>query len=131
MMHYLECIALLEFLQKKLCNGQRQQVPVSVVEEVQQSVVALQKRLANERSSELTSSFRDVMEAICVVKNTEGILFLPDAMKTALNDGMDSLIHHICLLAYVYFKTHEFEPTEQVIPIMRRVVKSALMEGVL
>ena len=131
MMHYLECIALLEFLQKKLCNGQRQQVPVSVVDEVQQSVVALQNRLSNERSSELTASFRDVMEAISVVKSTQGIIYLPDAMKTALNDGIDSLLHRLCLLAYDHFKYNEFEPTEQIIPIMRRVVKSALVEGVL
>ena len=130
-MHYLECIALLEFLLKKLCAGQRTQVHVSVVSEVQTSVIALQKRLEKENNAEINSRIRDLMESVIAIKNTSGLVNLTESMKTTLVAGLNEISDTISLLAYRYFQTHEFEPTNEIIPVMRNVVSVALAKGVL
>ena len=131
MMHYLECIALLEFLQKKLFAGQRVQVPVTVVDEVQTSIIALRKRLEKENNAEIDSRIRDLMESVFVIKSTNGLVNLTDAMKTTLVSGISEISDLISLLAYSYFQTHDFEPTNEIIPVMRNVVRVALAKGVL
>ena len=131
MMHYLECIALLEFLQKKLYAGQRVQVPVSVVDEVQTSIIALRKRLEKENNAEIDSRIRDLMESVFVIKSTNGLVNLTDAMKNTLVSGISEVSDLISLLAYSYFQTHDFEPTNEIIPVMRNVVRVALAKGVL
>lgn len=131
MMHYLECIALLEFLQKKLFAGQRVQVPVTVVDEVQTSIIALRKRLEKENNAEIDSRIRDLMESVFVIKSTNGLVNLTDAMKNTLVSGISEVSDLISLLAYSYFQTHDFEPTNEIIPVMRNVVRVALAKGVL
>lgn len=130
MMHYLECIALLEYLQKKLFAGQRQQVPISTVSEVHTVMVALNKRLEKEQSVEVKARLRDIMESIIAIKGTQGLTVLTDSMKTTLTAGIDELIVDLSLLSFEYFKLHEFEPTDQIIPVMRNVVSVALEKGV-
>lgn len=130
-MRYLECIAMLEYLLKKLCNGQRTQVPVSVVTEVQTVIVQLNKKLENEKNHELTVRIRDILEAVEVVKSTTGMQFLTDTIKTTLNSGVSELVSILRLLAFEYFKTNHFEPTEEIIPVMRGVVGEALAKGVI
>ena len=130
-MHYLECIAMLEYLLKKMCAGQRVQVPVNVVDEVQTVIVALNKKLENEKSPAITVIIRDILEAVQVVKSTQGILFLTDTMKLQINSGIEELLSELRLLAFDHFKTNEFEPTEQLIPVMRSIVKEALAKGVI
>lgn len=130
-MRYLECIAMLEFLLKKLHSGQRTQVPVTVADDAQQVMVQLNRKLEDNQDTELRVKLRDTMEAIAEVNNVQGILVLTDAMKQALVSGVTDLLNTLQLLAFVYFKYNDFEPTEEVIPIMRNVVATALARGVI
>lgn len=130
-MHYLECIEMLEYLLKKMCNGQRTQVPVSAVDEVQTVIIALNKKLVNEDNTLLTVRMRDILEAVQVVKSTQGIMFLTEAMKDSINSGIEELLSCLRLQAFEYFKVNDFEPTPQIIPVMRSVVKEALAKGVI
>lgn len=130
-MRYLECIAMLEFLLKKLHSGQRTQVPVTVADDAQQVMVQLNRKLEDNQDTELRVKLRDTMEAIAEVNNVQGILVLTDAMKQALVSGVTDLLNTLQLLAFDYFKYNEFEPTEEVIPIMRNVVATALARGVI
>lgn len=130
-MRYLECIAMLEFLLKKLHSGQRTQVPVTVADDAQQVMVQLNRKLADNQDTELRVKLRDTMEAIAEVNNVQGILVLTDAMKQALVSGVTDLLNTLQLLAFDYFKYNDFEPTEEVIPIMRNVVATALARGVI
>lgn len=130
-MRYLECIAMLEFLLKKLHSGQRTQVPVTVADDAQQVMVQLNRKLEDNRDTELRVKLRDTMEAIAEVNNVQGILVLTDAMKQALVSGVTDLLNTLQLLAFDYFKYNDFEPTEEVIPIMRNVVATALARGVI
>lgn len=130
-MRYLECIAMLEFLLKKLHSGQRTQVPVTVADDAQQVIVQLNRKLEDNQDTELRVKLRDTMEAIAEVNNVQGILVLTDAMKQALVSGVTDLLNTLQLLAFDYFKYNDFEPTEEVIPIMRNVVATALARGVI
>lgn len=129
MMHYLECIAMLEYLHKKLHSTQRQQVPVSIVSDVQQVLIQVNRKLINEKNTEITVRIRDAMEAVEEVKQVEGILFLTQAMKDAIVTGVNELLSTLRLLTFNYFKYNTFEPTEEIIPIMRSVVNEALHKG--
>lgn len=75
--------------------------------------------------------FEDTMAALHLAQNTQGMLYLTDEMKTAIVDGVTECSSAIAVKAYYYFGTHEFEPTTQIIPIMRYVVECALAKGVL
>lgn len=130
-MLYLECIAMLEFLLKKLHSGQRTQVPVTVADDAQQVMVQLNRKLEDNQDTELRVKLRDTMEAIAEVNNVQGILVLTDAMKQALVNGVTDLLNTLQLLAFDYFKYNDFEPTEEIIPIMRNVVATALARGVI
>lgn len=130
-MRYLECIAMLEFLLKKLHSGQRTQVPVTVADDAQQVMVQLNRKLEDNQDTELRVKLRDTMEAIVEVNNVQGILVLTDAMKQALVNGVTDLLNTLQLLAFDYFKYNDFEPTEEIIPIMRNVVATALARGVI
>lgn len=130
-MRYLECIAMLEFLLKKLHSGQRTQVPVTVADDAQQVMVQLNRKLEDNQDTELRVKLRDTMEAIAEVNNVQGILVLTDAMKQALVSGVTDLLNTLQLLAFDYFKYNDFEPTEEVIPIMRNVVATALARRVI
>lgn len=130
-MRYLECIAMLEFLLKKLHSGQRTQVPVTVADDAQQVMVQLNRKLEDNQDTELRVKLRDTMEAIAEVNNVQGILVLTDAMKQALVSGVTDLLNTLQLLAFDYFKYNDFEPTEEIILIMRNVVATALARGVI
>ena len=130
-MHYLKCIALLEFLQKKLCIGQKQQVPVSAVEEIQRSMVSVRTMLQKESDPNQMAIIDDVMSSIIEIKETQGLVSLTEGMKNSLNAGLSELQASVALKAFEFFKVNDFEPTKQIIPIMRIVVQTALEKGVL
>lgn len=71
------------------------------------------------------------MESVFVIKSTNGLINLTDAMKNTLVSGISEISDLISLLAYSYFQTHDFEPTNEIIPVMRNVVRVALAKGVL
>ncbi len=130
-MLYLECMALLNFLLKKLSAGQRQQVPVSVTDEAQTILVSVRKRLQNENDTETMVAINDLMLAVNDVKKTDGLLYLTDTMKQSLIEGTQKLNDIVAMKAFYYYKVHDYTPTKQTIPVMRSVVRVALAKGVL
>lgn len=81
--------------------------------------------------AELTMRINDIMRAIGIVNNTQGLVVLSETMKKTLVDGLTEIHDNLCLKAFDYYKVNDFEPTEQIIPVMRRVVKVALEKGVI
>lgn len=69
------------------------------------------------------------MEALAEVEKVQGALVLTDAMKTAISEGITELLNTVQLLAFEYFKYNEFEPTPEIVPVMRAVVATALANG--
>lgn len=71
------------------------------------------------------------MESILVIKSTPGLISLTDVMKNTVSTGLTELSDIISLEAYKHFQTNDFEPTAEIIPVMRNVVSVALAKGVL
>ena len=130
-MHYLECIALLRYLLQRLCEGQRVQVPVTVVEEVISNLLNVKTLLGEEVSPKVQMLLNDNMVAASQIRDMQGMESLTGSMKDILVDGVNSIKSSIELEAFEYYKTHDFDDTEEVIPIMRSVVTTALAEGVI
>ena len=92
-------------------------------------MIALNQRLEQENDVNLQARIRDTMEAVYVVKNTQGLIFLTDSMMNSLVSGVSELMEMICMLAFRYDQLNDFEPTEQLIPVLRKVVEVALQKG--
>ena len=131
-MNYLECIQLLSYLLEKLYAEQRRQVPVSRLDEIQMIIVGVNKKLESEYAANPVLSIKvsDLQAGIISIKDTPGLQVLTEQMKQALVDGIIALRDELCLKAYFYYRTHDFEPTEKVIKVMRTVVEVALAKGV-
>lgn len=67
-----------------------------------------------------------MLEALEAIKTVQGLLYLTNDMKQALTDGVSTLKGTLQLEAFEFFKTNDFEPTEQIIPVMRGIVSAAL-----
>lgn len=130
-MHYLKCIEMLRYALSMLKAGQRMQVPVKSCDDVQTVIIQVQKQTAKELEPVAQSTLNDVLQAIQLAKETPGLLNLTEEMKDAIVEGVTELKSYIAIKAFNYFVTHEFEPTDTVIPIMRDVVQCALDKGVL
>jgi len=121
---------MLMYLLKKVYAGQRKQVPVSVCDEVQQVIIQVQKKLEKDLIPADQAVVRDLLNAVGLAADTAGILNLTDAMKNSIVEGIQELRASIALKAFEYYKTHDFEPTDEIIPIMRYVVEVAARKGV-
>lgn len=71
------------------------------------------------------------MEATHEIQSIVGVVFLTQSMKDALNSGIEELLTSLRLESFKYFQYHEFEPTPEIIPIMRNVVNTAIRKGVI
>ena len=79
----------------------------------------------------LRARLDDITSCYAVAKEAKGLTNLTDDMKKAFVSGINELRSAIYLLAYSYFQVNDFEPTPQIIPIMRSVVQCAIERGVL
>ena len=128
-MKYLDCIEMLEYGLKILKEGQRIQVSTNKMPELLMIVTGTSKKIGAEQSLMYKTTSNDLLQAIGVVQEMKSVKYLSDNMKQTLTDGLNSLKLEISKLAYDYYSTHDFEPTEEVIPIMRDVVKTYSLGG--
>lgn len=130
-MHYLKCIAMLDYLLKKLFSEQRKVVSVNALDEVLQVVENVIKMLPQENDVMLQVRLQDVQTAALTIKNTQGIMYLTDVMKNAIVEGIEEVRASLQCLAFNYFVTNDFEPDDNLIPIMREVVRTAASRGLI
>lgn len=124
-MPYFECISLLDYLLQKLFAGQRVQVSASVTDELLQVLSCVDAKLP-EQPPVFQMRFVDVMQAIKEISSTQGLLFLSDSMRQALVSGITEMKTVLQLDAFDYYRTHDFDVTDETIPILRGIVKTAL-----
>ena len=129
MMHYLECIQLLDYLLGKLHSKERVQVPVSVLEDLMTVISTVREKLAEETNPMLKARIDDTLSCYTLAKERPNLINLTEDMKSAIVSGVMELRSECCILAFHYFQTHDFEPTAQIIPIMRSVVETAIERG--
>lgn len=87
------------------------------------------ERIGNEQTVSYAAVHTDLLQAIGVVREMTSVKYLSDNMKQTMVDGINTLKLEIARLAYDYYSTNDFEPTEEVIPLMRDVVKTYSLGG--
>lgn len=95
-------------------------------------LTSLRTMLAEEQISDpmVTVSMNDLMGATLVVqKNCGGMVNLTDTMKQELIEGIKSVKSAVASVAYHFYEKHEFEPSPEVIPLMRDVVETYVEAG--
>lgn len=128
-MKYLDSIEMFNYALDVLKAEQRVQVPVSKMTELLMIILNIQKKIGEEMGSQYQSTHMDLLQAIGVVQEMKNVRYLSDNMKSTLVNGVTELKAMVAKTAYNYYMTTEFEPTEEVIPIMRDVVRTYVIEG--
>lgn len=88
-------------------------------------------RLANSQDFEISSKVLDLYTSIYALKDTPGILNLSDQMKVSIVSGITTIKELICVKAFKFFRTTEFDVTDEIIPVMREIVAVALDKGLI
>jgi hypothetical protein len=127
-MKYLECIALLNVGLQVLRDGERVQVPVMRLKEIQTILARLVDR-SDEFEEDCTILLRinDLLLSVQALMerkpSSDGMQFLTYDMKHMYATALKELREKIARLAFGFYKQHDFEVTPQIIPVMRDVVE--------
>lgn len=128
-MHYLEAMELMFHIRELIQTQTRVQVTKAKVQEmrvtISQIMILLQKEIKED--AQLNLAFTSIFQVLDVLDKADFDI-LPDSMKNTIESGMTRLETEIAILAYHFFEKNEFEPTEEIIPLMREVVRLK-MEG--
>ncbi len=121
-MNYLEaleiCLSALEMMQA----GKRVQVPRAKLDELKNMLSQIMSIVEEmNRTPELNIAVEGLFNAISAALEIN-MQVLPDAIKGSIESGLLMVKHEVGEKAFEYFTFHEFEPTPEIIPLMREVV---------
>lgn len=85
------------------------------------TLVQLIKLLGDDITPQLQLTIEDLFEASNAAESIP-MKVLPDSMKLTIDQGLTKVKMEIAHLAFSYFSVNDFEPTEEIIPLMRQVV---------
>ena len=123
MMKYLDCMTMLNHALTLLEAGKRVQVQKTKIPEI-----VLTLNLVNKNMPDPTSEFQmlmsDTIGGAISVRDMQGIICLSDTMKQTLVSGIESIKFQVASAAFAYYSAVDFEPTPEVIPLMRDVVQT-------
>ena len=119
-MKYLDCIELLKLALQLLKSGQRDQVPLSKLPEVQTLVMRCLKR--SENLPMVQAKCTDLRMGISVAQANQSVVYLPQSMRDVLVQGIQSCLSDICDAAWAYYSVRDVEVTDQTMPLLRTVV---------
>ena len=125
-MRYLKCIAMLNYALRVLKADTRQSVPVSKMSELLTLLTSLRAMLNADQVQDTMVQVKmmDLLSSVVQIqKSAQGIMTLTDNMKQGLIDGVNSVKDSVCVEAFKFYRTNDFEPTPEVIPVMREVVE--------
>lgn len=89
----------------------------------------VEEQISNPMAS---ATINDLMNAALISSNQNlGMVNITDTMKQELINGVDSIKVIVCTEAFNFYDTHDFEPTPEVVPIMRDIVEVAADNGLL
>lgn len=87
-------------------------------------VVRVNKKVENsDNTAFIRVGLNDLTMSISIAQENKAVRYLTDQMRQALAEGLRSVRTNLCKLAYRYYSDFDFEPTDQVIPLMREVVQ--------
>lgn len=119
-MKYLDCIELLNLALQLLKNGQRDQIPLSKLTEVQILVTRCAKRAPD--LPFVTAKCSDLLMGISVARTNQAVRYLPQQMRDILTQGIQACMAEICDAAWEYYSTREVPISDETIPLLRVLV---------
>lgn len=126
-MKYLGCIELLNLALQLLKSGQRDQVPLSKLTEVQTLVMRCVKR--SEDLPFVTARCNDILMGISVAQANQAVKHLPQSMRDVLVQGIQACLSDICEVVWEYYSTHDVIISDETIPLLRTVVSNHFNKG--
>ena len=123
-MKYLDCIELLNLALQQLRKGQRDQVPLTKLQEVLILVTQSYRRTDN---TEAQTALGDVINGLNVAQQNTAVKFLPITMKEVLVQGIDKALIIFCDLAWDYYMDHDV-PEDQ-FELLRLIVEYHYLKG--
>lgn len=123
-MKYLDCIELLSLALAQLKKGQRDQVPLSKLREVQTLVTRTIQRL---EEPEPKTWLMDVINALSVAMQNTAVQYLPNTMKETLVEGITNCLAEVCDLAWDYYTTHDVPENQDT--LLRTIVEYHYCKG--
>jgi hypothetical protein len=120
-MKFLEAMEMVMYLLQMMEAGNRVQVQKDKLEELKASLAQLLTLLGTDTTPQLQAAIEDLFTAAGAAEAIN-MQVLPDTMKTTIEQGLTRIKSEIAGLAFSHFSFHDFEPTEEIIPLMREVV---------
>lgn len=109
------------YLMEQIGSGKRLQISKSKLEELKETLSKIISILDKDISPELQMKIEDLYTALSLAENLD-ITMLPDSVKSSIEKGLKGIKTDVAELAFGHFTFNDFEPTEEIIPIMRHVV---------
>ena len=127
-MRYLECIELLNLALQLLRDGQREQVPLSRLAEVQILVMRLRTRLTDIPIA--ASLCDDITGAITIAQSNKSVMNLSQRMRDILVTGLHDCLSAVCEAGWEYYSNHDVPISETTIPLLTILVSNHFNRGV-
>lgn len=129
MVNYLESLALTDFLLRKLNYETREQVPTTAVTSITGVSFQLLKKLEDATDFHIKQDANNLAYAVSSLKGINFGNCITENCKNILIEAVVQLRGTIRMQAFEYYKVNDFEPTPEIIKIMRGVVEEALSRG--
>lgn len=126
-MKYLGCIELLNLALQLLKSGQRDQVPLSKLVEVQTLVMRCSKRATDLPLA--TARCNDVLMGISVAQANQAVMYLPQSMRDVLVQGIQACLSDVCAAAWEYYSQNDVPISDETMPLLRTVVAYHFAKG--
>jgi hypothetical protein len=128
-MHYLEIMEILMDALETIQAGKRVQISKKKVVELRATISQVMMRLKGDMQNyQLAATFEDFFQALELTESIE-MSMLPDTVKVAFENAILAIKAEVGNLAYKYFSINEFEPSDEITPIMQEVVRCHYLGG--
>lgn len=126
-MKYLECIELLNHALQLLRDGQREQVPVVRLSEVQTLVTRVMLRMTEQQL--VIVRCNDVVGAIDIAQRRKDMLNLTQRMRDIIVSGLHDCLDTVCDVAWDYYTEHDVPISDDTIPLLTSLVTNHFNRG--
>ena len=126
-MKYLECIELLNNALQLLRDGQREQVPVARLPEVQTLVTRVMLRLTDLPLAMVRCN--DVIGAMDIAQRRKDMLNLTQRMRDIIVNGLHDCLDTVCDAGWDYYTEHDVPISEDTKPLLTTLVANHFNRG--
>jgi len=120
-MKYLDCIELLNLALQTLKSGQRDQVPLTKLSEVQ--TLVLRCKVRAEGVPMVQPICDDLLLAVNIAQQNKAVRYLSHDMRDSLVKGLHKCLGYVCEAAWEYYSDHDVPLADETFPLLRTVVE--------